>query len=71
MSLRDWLIKRFLTKEAESMWNYLKGKKTYLLAFMGAVYFVSAAATGHLSWKEAIDGLWASGLASALRNGMK
>ena len=53
------------------MWNYLKGKKTYLLALAGTVYFISAAMTGHISWKEAVDGIWTAGLASAIRNGMK
>ena len=53
------------------MWNFLKGKKTYLLSFASAVYFVSAAMSEHMSWKEAIDGLWMSGLFGALRNGIK
>lgn len=53
------------------MWNYLNGKKTYLLAIAGVVYFISAAMTGHITWKEAIDGIWVGGLASAIRNGIK
>lgn len=53
------------------MWEKLKGKKTYLLSIVGVVYFLSAAMTGHITWKEAIDGLWASGIAATIRHGMK
>ena len=53
------------------MWNYLKGKKTYLLALAGIIYAVTGAMTGHSSWKEAVDIIWASGIASAIRNAIK
>lgn len=50
------------------MWNYLKGKKTYLLSLATVIYFVSAAMTGHLSWHEAINGILGSSFAATLRN---
>lgn len=52
------------------MWNKLKGKKTYLLAWVGVIYFLSAAMTGHITWKEAIDGIWNAGLAMTIRHGI-
>lgn len=52
------------------MWDYLKGKKTYLISIANVIYNVAAAATGHITWQEAITAIFQSGLVSALRSGV-
>lgn len=73
MGLKQWLIKRYLAKEAESMWNNLKGKKTYLTGLIAVIYFLSAAASNHISWQAAIDGIFISiqsmNIRHAIQNG--
>lgn len=67
----NWFYRHVMAKELEIMWNKLKGFKTYILGWMSVVYFFSAAATNHMSWIEATNGILASFTAMALRNGMK
>ena len=47
--------------------NYLKGKKTYLLAAALLGYALGGYLTGHLNGKEALDLIWSSGVVSSLR----
>lgn len=70
----NWFVKKlvinYIAKEAQKMWDYLKGKKTYLISIANVIYNVAAAATGHITWQEAITAIFQSGLVSALRSGV-
>lgn len=48
----------------------LKGKKTYFLAALGALWALTGFLLGHLDAQTASEVLWASLTAAALRNGL-
>lgn len=48
----------------------LSGKKTYLFAVATVCYAVSAAIIDKISWHEAWQLIWASGVATTLRHGI-
>lgn len=52
------------------MIDWLKGKKTYLLAFAAVVYAVSGWYLGKFDTQAMIDMLWAALTAGALRAGI-
>jgi len=49
------------------MINFLKGKKTYLLALALFAYAIGGYFTGHLTVMDAIGLIWSSGVVSSLR----
>jgi hypothetical protein len=50
--------------------NSLSGYKTYLVAFVGIVYYVSAWYTGHVDSSTAVNGLLASSALVGLRSAL-
>lgn len=54
-----------------SIYNWLKGKKTYGLGVLGLVYAGSAFATGHLAAPDALNAVWASLSLLGLRAGVE
>ena len=69
-NITEYFIKTEAAKMLKKLWDNLSGSKTYILAIAGVVYFLSAAATGHITWKDAVEGIWTSGLASTIRHGI-
>ncbi len=51
--------------------EWLKGKKTYLLAALGVAWALTGYALGNLDAETASRLLWESLTAAALRNGLK
>lgn len=47
--------------------NWLKGKKSYLLAFALLAYAAGGYFTGNMSSQEALALLWSSGFAASIR----
>lgn len=70
-AITEWFVKNYLAKECKSMWEKIKGYKTYAIALANVIYHLAAAATGHITWPEAINGVFNSGLAAAIRNGIR
>lgn len=50
--------------------TWLRGKKTYLLSFLGLVFAVSGYLTGHLDSKTSIEMIWAALTSATLRAGI-
>jgi uncharacterized membrane protein len=46
---------------------WLAGKKTYILAIALFAYAIGGALTGHLSWNEALNLIFGSGIVASLR----
>lgn len=52
------------------MFDWMKGKKTYVLAALGALTVIVTWMVGDITTKEMLEGVWASGIAAAIRNGI-
>jgi hypothetical protein len=50
--------------------DWLKGKKSYILAGLAVIYAASGFLTGHLSGPQALDVLFAAGGLATLRAGI-
>lgn len=54
----------------KKFWDFLLGKKTYLIAFATIIYAISAAIIGQMSWHDAWQMIWASIISMTLRHGI-
>lgn len=52
------------------MIEWMSGKKTYVLAALGALTAIVTWMVGDIGTKEMLEAVWASGVAAAIRNGI-
>lgn len=52
------------------VWNWLAGKKTYIVAVLSLVYYWSGVASGHIAVHDAMQATQVALIGAALKNGM-
>ncbi len=52
------------------MFEYMKGKKTYVLAALGALTAIITWMVGDINTAQMLEAVWTTGIAAAIRHGI-